>query len=236
MARWSQHLLLIGLSLSLSLAACSGDSPGADDDSMMPPPGTADAAVQNAVDAGPTGDPDSGTPVGQMYPPGPYGITVGSVISNRTWKGYADTAADPDIDPFNEPAHAISLADYYTPNSPTSRLVVLMQSAGWCGPCQEEAATLPSISATWQPKGVHFITLMWQDPNGSPGSTDYAKTWGAMFHLDTPVVADPDDFGGQEPFGNEGIPFLVLIDTKTMKIVDFPYGVDNSGTYEMYTH
>ena len=215
MMRFTQGLVVMGL--SVALVGCSSDEPGA-----------------ATPDAGGPGTPDAG-PQQRTYPQGPYGLNMGDVMQDRKWMGYADTAADTDIDPFNEPPHEISLADYYTPNNPKSRVVVLIQSAGWCGPCQEEAAQLPGVSATWQPKGVTFITLMWQNPDQTPGTTDYSKEWGTMFHQDTPVVADPNDFAGV-PFGNQGIPFLVMIDAKTMKIISFPDGPDNADVYQQYTH
>jgi hypothetical protein len=227
--------LRLGLSftLVLALAACAGDvpGPGTGDDDSTTNPGAPDAGpVTNpgAPDAAPTPPPTAND-----YPPGPYGVTKGAVISNRKWMGYMDTDADADKDPFNEPAHMISLADFYRGNHPDSHLLLMIQSAGWCGPCQEEAAHLPEVSAPWLTKHIRFMTAMWQNPDGSPGSTDYAREWGTMFHQNTPVVADPDDLAGGE-FGGDGIPFFILIDTKTMTIVDFPWGSDLGDVYQMY--
>jgi hypothetical protein len=208
----------ISAAVSLALLACAGDTP-------PPEPGTPDAATvqPGTPDAGTVqpGAPDAGAPAEKLYPQGPYGTTIGSVIKNYEWQGYLDTVADADGDPFNEAPHGVDLADFYTGNDPSSRLLLVILSAGWCGPCQEEASTMPPITSMWWPKGIRFVTLMWQNPDGSNGTTDYSKTWGAQFHLNTPVVADPDSPEAND-FGVEGIPYFILVDTKTMKIVDFP--------------
>jgi thiol-disulfide isomerase/thioredoxin len=218
---------LLAAAVSLALfGACSSDSSG-DDDMSNPDPNPV------TPDPGPNmNPPDQNAP---DYPPGPYGTTKGAVISNRSWVGYMDTDADADDDPFNEPPHKISLSDFYRPKHPESRLLVMIQSAGWCGPCQEEASKLPQVAAQWWPRGIRFMTAMWQDEAGMPGSPEYAKVWGTMFHQHTPVVADPDDLAGGE-FGGEGIPFFILVDTKTMTIVDFPYEgpADLGAVFEQY--
>ncbi len=228
MMRCTRGWIVMGL--SLALGACAGNAPdgSSDDDSTTPPPpGTPDAGDNHgSVDAGDNHHEPT-------YPPGPYGQAKGDIISDRHWIGYRDTAADPDSDPFNEPPHDIWLHDFYQGNDPRSRLLLTIQSAGWCGPCQEEAASLPNVTHMWQPKGINFMTAMWQNPDGSPGTTDYSKQWGTMFHQDSIVVADPDSLTG-DGFGGSGIPFLILIDTKDMKILDFPWGADLPEVYQMY--
>jgi len=237
MRRWRQRSILAAAPLTLSLVACATDAgPGGgnppDPDAGAPLPDG--GAPPPPPDGGAPADPDAG-PAPVTYPPGPYGTTVGSTISNRMWRGYMDTNADADQDPFNEPPHEITLADFYRGNDSRSRLLLIDQSAGWCGPCQEEAAVMATSAPRWMPRGIRFLTAMWQDLDGNPGSTDYAATWGHMFGLTTPVVADPDDLAGTE-FGGNAIPFFILIDTSTMKIVDFPQvGIaDLESTFEMY--
>ena len=213
---------LFAAAVALALfGACSSDSPGDDDTSNPNPPtaGTPDAGQPNTD---PPPDPNAAD-----YPPGPYGTTKGSVISNRSWVGYMDTDVDTDDDPFNEPPHKIALSDFYRPKHPDSRLLVMIQSAGWCGPCQDEAAHLPSMAAEWYPQGVRFLTAMLEDQNGSPCDTDFALDWGQTFDLTTAVVADPT--GKLDPYYFEnGIPFNLFIDTRTMTIVDKMSGWDQS--------
>ena len=234
------HGGLLSFGLSMALAACAGEV-GPDDPAALDAGGGdpfADATPGNGgADATPGngGTADAGGQTPLTYPPGPYGTSIGSVISNRAFVGYLDTAADPDSDPYNEPPHPVTLADFYVNNDAKSRLLLMIQSAGWCGPCQEEASHMPPITAQWQPRGIRFMTGMWQNPDGSPGSTDYAKEWADMFGLNTSVVADPEGLASQG-FGGEGIPFFVLVDTKTMTIVDFPfYGIQDMGSvFEQY--
>ncbi len=212
--------MLVSLALSMSLFACSSESEG-----TPPPGGGPDGGNPPGGDGGaPPGDSDAAVPSDLDYPAGPYGIVVGSIVANHTWKGYVDSTADTDEDPFNEPVRDISLADFYVKHDPASRLLVIDQSAGWCVPCQDEAVKMPAAAHMWQPKGIRFLTLMWETVDGNPGTTDYAKVWGNQFHLITPTAADPEDLC---KFGFDGIPSFVVVDTQTMKIVHAGYdGLD----------
>src|SRR5262245_46908847 len=136
------------LALSVALVACAGDAPPEGDDTTDP---TGDTDAGTHPGNGGTADASSPTtqPGQAAYPSLPYGVATGDRSENRTGIGSKATDADPDDDPFNEPPHQISLADFYRGNDPHSRLLLTIQSAGWCGPCQEEASHLPSVSSQW---------------------------------------------------------------------------------------
>jgi thiol-disulfide isomerase/thioredoxin len=205
---------------SIFFAACAtkySPSPAGDDDVDPPPPTEVDAPVAEI----------DGAPVPKPYPAGPYGTKTGDTIDNLTWQGFSDTPADEDGDPFNETAHAVTLESFFAERDPGSKILMITSSAGWCGPCQEEASHMRALAEEWGPKGVRFMTAMMENASGSPASVNYAKTWGTNFDLLTPVVADPQVI--LDPyFVDNGIPFNLFIDTTTMKIVSKMSGFDRA--------
>jgi thiol-disulfide isomerase/thioredoxin len=193
------------------------------------PPSTDD---DPEVDAGPVVMPDA-EPQPKPYPSGPYGTGSGDTIVNLSWQGYADTDVDTDTDPFNENPHAVTLEDFYAERDSGSKILLVTNSAGWCGACQEEAAELADFAAKWVPQGVRFLTAMIENGSGSPASVAFAKSWGVNFGLTTPVVADPDVL--LDPYYvDNGIPFNLFIETKTMTIVSKMSGFDSTEAEQIF--
>jgi thiol-disulfide isomerase/thioredoxin len=193
-----------------------------------PTGGDDDGSNMDQPDAGPIMPPEpDAPPAPKPYPEGPYGTGQGDTIDNLAWEGYSDTTADTDADPFNEAPHTVTLEEFYAERDPGAKILLVSSEAGWCGPCQEEAAELPAFAAEWTPKGVRFLTAMLENSSGGPASVAYAKTWGDAFDLTTPVVADPD--AKMDPyFVDNGIPFNLFIETKTMTIVAKMSGFDRN--------
>src|SRR6185437_2586507 len=115
-----------------------------------------------------------------VYPAGPYGVSVGAVIQNFDFVGYQDPRTN------HSSMQLIQLADFYNPHGkdpsytpaagaeddryfPTTTgyenagklkpVVLVIQIASvWCGPCNEEAATiLPAKHALYEPCGGEFL-------------------------------------------------------------------------------
>src|SRR5207253_1023179 len=82
---------------------------------------------------------------GLTYPAGPYGYTKHAVIANLNFLVKEDpllSAGDANyagLDPVQR-----TLADYF--NDTSVSWLVLTGAAGWCGPCREEAQTVPADS------------------------------------------------------------------------------------------
>lgn len=194
-------------------------------DAHNPPPPPSDGGVTPTADAYvPPSPPDAYVPPAQ-YPPGPYGTNEGSVIAELSWSGYVDSDADSDNDPFNESPTTISLRDYYVGFDPGARVILLNSSAGWCGACQEEAASLKQLDSSYRSRGARFIMAMFEDTNGSAADTNFAKTWGEWFDLAFPVVADPQDKLGPY-YQDSSVPMNILIDASDMTIIDIHHGFD----------
>lgn len=204
-------------------AAASGQPDAA------PSPIVPDAA-QLPPDAAP---PPPDAPPAVTYPDGPYGFTEGQVIAALSWSGYADSDADPDDNPFNEPVTTVSLEDYYQGFDPGARIILINASAGWCSVCQEEAGYLVDIYAEYRSRGARIITALFQDTSGYAADTEFAKAWGEYFELTSAVVADPNDL--LAPYYEEDtVPLNIFVDASNMVIVEVHHGFDNWTTRQIF--
>jgi hypothetical protein len=137
------------------------------------------------------------------------------VDPSLTWQGYlpgSTTIAT---------LHATDLFD--CDKSRGINAIVFDESATWCGACQQEAGDLEGqMTSAWKTEGVFFVTLMCQDANGNPATTDTASQWKSAYGLnDIAVVSDPNASFLQN---TGGLPTNVLVDPRTMKIVSSSEG------------
>ena len=159
-----------------------------------------------------------------VYPDGPYGIHVGDTIPPTfTWSGLGPGGA----------AQQYASTDFYDCDGTKGiNAIVFDSSATWCGACQEEATQLEGIIANnWGPNGVAVITLMVQDANQNP-TTDInvAQAWMTDYHLkNVPVALDPKFNFAVYVNGTLGLPYNVLVDPRTMKVVKSPYEPGTGG-------
>jgi hypothetical protein len=152
------------------------------------------------------------------YPDGPYGIHVGDTIPPTfTWSGLA---------PGGTPQQYAS-TDFFDPDGTKGiNAIVFDSSATWCGACQQEASSLEGIIANnWGPNGVAVITLMVEDGNHTPSSDiNVAQAWMTDWHLkNVPVALDPKFGFAVYVNGSLGLPYNVLVDPRTMKVIKSPY-------------
>lgn len=154
----------------------------------------------------------SGGPGDCKYPTSGFGVNVGNhVQGDLAWQGYAEGADAPGT---------ISIQDYFDcDGSKGINALLIVNSATWCGACQEEATDLPSHAATFAQKGIRVLTLMVQNAAGQPATLATAKSWRGNFGLEAyATAADPSFvFGGS---GSVGIPLQIVVDPRTMVIVN----------------
>lgn len=148
------------------------------------------------------------------YPTTGFSPMPGGVMPNHSWQGFVDDSTEPT---------EVKLSDFYDCDGYKGIHALLVDvSATWCGSCQVEAQTLTSkMNNKWSAMGIRVLTLMIEDAQNNPATIDTALQWKEQYHLvSTTVAADPDFFFVQlAQGGSVGLPFLIVIDPRTMQLV-----------------
>jgi len=165
-----------------------------------------------------------GSPTGNCtYPPGPYGTSVGKIVDpNLSWQGYVEGAAT---------ATTISIQDYFDCDGKRGiNALFVSQAALWCGACQSEAAELNGhMAGGWTAKGIDVLVLVIEDKMGNPAQLKHAEAWKNTYKANGWSAAADPKFSFKGP-GSNGLPLGVIIDPRTMKIIDKSEGYDPTNT------
>ncbi len=190
------------------------------------------------------------------YPPGPYGTTKGSIVARYHFKGYQNAQVESDS------TQAIQLADFYNPhaddpgyapadpnqddrlfpigslygsNAPKPRALSIAVSSAWCGACKKEAKTvIPLKRVLYKPLGGEFFVQLNDGP--SPGQTAVQQDlldWTAQFQVNFPATIDPQR-QLDALFVTNAYPTNIIVDTRTMKIVEVVAGVPNDAYWSLF--
>ncbi|MCB9687632.1 MAG: TlpA family protein disulfide reductase [Alphaproteobacteria bacterium] len=68
--------------------------------------------------------------------------------------------------------------------------VLLLSSAMWCGPCQDEASDMADLYREYEDQGFLVITLLGENEFGGVPTQRNLQQWADAFGIDHPVVAD----------------------------------------------
>lgn len=201
--------------LSLTLGACSSDGDAKPDSG-----GGIDLLLADttSADSGPACD----------YPAGPYGTTEGKLVENFEFKAFADAnyqCKDPADQVMDlSKTRKVSFKDYFCNSScpeKKKKILWVMVSAGWCGPCQQEVAETQAQygKGALDPR-VHLINILYEDDKSKPVTEEFGKLWAKnnQFQLTFPVALDPQFTMGKY-FDRNAVPFNMLVDLDTMKII-----------------
>jgi|GEM_PF-2758788 thiol-disulfide isomerase/thioredoxin len=213
----------------------SADSGVGDNDGSMRPE---DAEASQPADAGVVASdgvdvPDSAKCGPGIYPCGPYGTKKGDVVDTLTLEGFADKdylcKGNKDLQQDLAVSRSFSFKDFHQGTVKCRQLLWLIFSAGWCGPCIDEAAELQKeLKEGSFDDRVLIVTIVLDDVQGNPATLDFAKEWAKndKFSLDVPVLADSkwqlNPFFGPD----SGLPYNLLIDLSTMKILEIIDGYE----------
>lgn len=170
---------------------------------------------------------------GLAYPEGPYGVTQGQVIKDYAFEGFPSADAPRDV------LVPMRLGDFFNPTGgdlfpegspfagqPKPRALGIVVGAVWCAPCQQEARTvLPEKHGILSPIGGQlFFVLADTDQPGVPATESDLDRWTQTFDTEFPAALDPGYELGAV-IKADAFPANILIDTRTMTIVDVVSGV-----------
>lgn len=159
-----------------------------------------------------------------VYPSGPYGVAVGDVLKDDSFFGYRNAEASEGGE-----LESFSLGDFHDPTGEKGiALLYISVSAAWCPPCQQEARALPEMIESLAQDGlkVAFFQDLYDGPTPGTSATqrDLDK-WLKRYKLAFPVVVDPKGKMNAY-FDRNSIPYSIVVDAKTMKILGTDAGFD----------
>lgn len=147
------------------------------------------------------------------YPSGPYGVQVGATVQpTLSWQGFPEGQSQ---------ATTISIQDYFDCDGTRGvNAILVTQSASWCGACKEHAGQLNGlIAGGWAQKGIHALVLVIENSSGAPATLATADSWKTAFQPQGWAVGADPGFSFAS-FGGTGLPLLIVIDPRTMKVVE----------------
>lgn len=78
--------------------------------------------------------------------------------------------------------------------------VMLVTSAGWCGPCKGLAAEVQAIQDEHREAGLQIIEVITQDSGGNPPGIDFLEYWASTYEFaDVPVLGAPEPTSYDHP-------------------------------------
>jgi hypothetical protein len=179
-------------------------------------------AGDDAGDSGSAGC-DAGTPT---YPAGPYGLAVGDTVADLGLAGFADAQKQSAV------VETFSLGDFLNPGGaevfpacsplgagaakPKALLVIL--HAVWASPSNYEAkSVLPAKHAQYAPLGAEFVAILVEGQTpGAAATSANVVSWTTKYAVDYPTAIEP----AHTLNAVQSYPLHLVVDTKTMKIVD----------------
>jgi hypothetical protein len=194
--------------------------------------------------------PAATTSAALAYPAAPYGLGIGSVIPNFDFQGYetpCPAGATSTCTP-SQQVGVIHLSDFYNPHGldksyqpaspaeddrlfpagsgyanagkPKPTVLLVDVASVWCGPCNQEAATLlPMKHDLYAACGGEFLLNL--HDSATPGTTATPlnlKQWTGKYRVNFPSVIDPE-YKLDPLFQADAFPNNFVIDTTTMQIV-----------------
>lgn len=151
------------------------------------------------------------------------GTTRGDRIANLAFRGYRGGTPGELV--------TLSLADYYEPDANEPRALYIFAAASWCAICARVASQLEQRAAELEQQGARILVLLVNgESQGTGPSLTELDRWAARhpMGLDLGVDVRATTLGA---YGLQGVPFNLLIDPRSMEILDAQVG---EATVERY--
>ena len=150
---------------------------------------------------------------GLNYPAGPYGYIEESVIDDYKFLGKVPVAGDYT----GLPMRNLFLDEYY--NDKSTKLLLIVGSAGWCYYCNQEAPSNEKLATENADKGFRAVTILAEgSTQGVPSEEADVTKWVKKHKVKTGAMAiDPAQRMFQYAPAS-AFPVHILVDTSTMAI------------------
>lgn len=155
----------------------------------------------------------NGQSVDGAYPKVATSLELLATIPNMSFDGLDETGSKV----------SVSLADYFEPCAPKSRLLVLRVTTGWCGTCRYDLGHTKDLTgnATFGAR-LRLLDMLVTDEDGNPATVDDLARHEGKMDAKTRIVAEPAyRVSAVSPSVQAILPVYVLIDTRTMQIRNF---------------
>jgi cytochrome c peroxidase len=150
----------------------------------------------------------NGVSVDGDYPKVATMVGLGGTPPNMTWDGLDESGK----------TTTVKLSDYFEPCAAQSRLLVVRESAAWCGTCRYPLShTNDSKKAAFGAR-LRFLDLLVADDDNNPATQADLAAHRARIDAPDRLGADPALSFQMLPPPTLLLPLYVLIDTKTMQI------------------
>ncbi len=198
--------IALGL-LALALSGGCGDKEG--------PPDFPDPDVVG-TETSPDGDP---YPTDNLGGRPRQGTRRGDRIANYTFQAYRDGDRSKGLTP-------LSLAEYYDPKMKRHKILHLQVAATWCAICSSELEATVTVAEPLKERGVVFLEVIVSGPTAGKGpALEEVDEWITRHktNFSTAIDVRARRLGviGVDP---GAMPHDILIDTRTMEILDSSIG------------
>ncbi len=202
-------LAMSAAALALVAGCSSSETPATGAATGAPPPDTS-TTVMGGTEVNPDG---------VAYPTADQGYKTrsashtGNRIANYKFLGYlnGDKAGG---------LKTISLADYFDPEMKKYKLIHIIASSAWCGPCIQETEETTTLKDTLLGEKVVFVQALIDGPKVGTGAVpaDLDK-WISSHGVNFTAMLDPDVKNLGQFFSAAAVPWNANIDARSMEIL-----------------
>lgn len=144
------------------------------------------------------------------------GAAERQVLEDASFTGFVDDNANGQS--FDDAPRTVHFSEFFAQNRPGTRVIMLNAAAGWCGPCQHEAAKLTELAAEYAPRGLAVVTAVFQKDDATASDEAFTKLWAETFRLSVPTLVD-SSFLTKKYFDVNTLPANMFVDAETTEII-----------------
>ncbi len=137
-------------------------------------------------------------------------------------EGFAEGQVPPDFRFQDQFGDTVSLWQFYG-------LVVVMDfSTMWCSPCQELAADVDATYTEYKDQGFIYVTILPENVTREIPTQDDLMNWADYFQITAPVLADDSGYTYAIVSGDDGFPWIIVLDRELTVYEDQVVPVNDS--------